>query len=55
MTVDNWCETAQRIADNDPMKALSSISAHYALLQRCVAEKDQALSTVSTRPNAVIG
>jgi len=38
-TAENWCETAQRIAGNDPMKALSSIAAHYALLQRCVAER----------------
>lgn len=39
-TADNWRETAQRIAENEPIKALSSISAHYALLQRCVVEKD---------------
>lgn len=40
-TAENWRETAQRIADNDPIKALNSISAHYALLQRCVAEKQK--------------
>lgn len=38
-TAENWHATACRIADNDPMKALNSISAHYALLQRCVAGK----------------
>jgi DNA-binding FadR family transcriptional regulator len=54
-TADNWCETAQRIADNDPMKALSSISAHYALLQRCVLEKDNELSTGPLRQNEATG
>jgi len=50
-TADNWRETAQRIADNDPMKALSSISAHYALLQRCVFEKDNESATAPSRQN----
>ncbi len=47
-TADNWRETAQRIADNDPMKALYSISAHYALLQRCVAEREHESATASS-------
>lgn len=51
-TVDNWRETAQRIAENEPMKALSSISAHYALLQRCVAEKDEKSANASKRNEA---
>ncbi|MCB2215649.1 FadR/GntR family transcriptional regulator [Desulfofustis glycolicus] len=37
-TAENWHATACRIADNDPMKALNSIAAHYALLQRCIDE-----------------
>jgi len=36
-TAANWSETARRIAENDPTRALNSISAHYTLLQRCVA------------------
>lgn len=39
-TADNWHETALRIAENDPIKALNSISAHYRLLQRCVDQQD---------------
>ena len=38
-TVKNWHVTACRIADNDPMKALNSISAHYTLLQSCIEQK----------------
>jgi DNA-binding FadR family transcriptional regulator len=38
-TAENWYATACRIADNEPMKALNSISAHYTLLQSCIAEK----------------
>lgn len=45
-TAENWWKTAQRIADNDPMKALSSITAHYILLQSCVAERKQAVAKV---------
>lgn len=51
-TADNWRETAQRIAENEPMKALSSISAHYALLQRCVAEKDEKSANASKQNEA---
>ncbi len=36
-TAENWQKTAQHIARNDPMQALSSIAAHYALLRSCVA------------------
>ncbi len=53
-TVDNWRETAQRIADNEPMKALFSISAHYALLQQCVTEKEDS-STNSSKQNEACG
>lgn len=38
-TAENWHATARHIADNNPMKALNSISAHYALLQRCIDKK----------------
>lgn len=38
-TAKNWNTTACRIADNEPMKALNSISAHYALLQSCIEEE----------------
>lgn len=39
LTVANWRETASQIAANEPLKALGSIGMHYAMLQRCVAEK----------------
>ena len=38
-TAKNWQVTACRIAENDPMKALNSISAHYTLLQSCIGQK----------------
>lgn len=41
--VINWDETARNIAANEPLRALSSIGAHYALLQRCVAEAEDAV------------
>lgn len=41
ITAENWCETARYIADNDPVKALNSISAHYTLLQKCVAAREK--------------
>ena len=37
-TVENWAETAHHIATDEPLRALSSIGAHYAMLQRCVDE-----------------
>ena len=40
-TAENWHATARHIADNNPMKALNSISAHYTLLQRCMDMKKQ--------------
>jgi len=46
-TAENWHETAQRIADNDPLKALSSVAAHYALLQRCIVDKECRATTVT--------
>lgn len=39
-TVQNWAETARHIAADEPLRALSSIGAHYAMLQRCVEESD---------------
>jgi len=38
-TAENWNATACRIAENEPVKALNSISAHYALLQSCIEQK----------------
>ncbi len=35
----NWQESALQIAANNPTKALLSISSHYALLNRCLAEQ----------------
>lgn len=37
-TVANWAETARYIAANEPLRARSSVGAHYAMLQRCVEE-----------------
>jgi len=37
-TIDNWRETAQSIADREPMKALSVIGYHYVMLNRCIRE-----------------
>jgi DNA-binding FadR family transcriptional regulator len=37
---ENWRETARRIAANDPMRALSSIAAHYVLLEHCIASTE---------------
>lgn len=36
---NNWSDTAQAVADNEPMRALSYISRHYGLLRQCIAEK----------------
>jgi len=35
-TILNWCETAHHIAANEPLRALASVGAHYALLRDCV-------------------
>jgi len=37
-TINNWRETAQAIADREPMKALSVIGYHYVMLNRCIRE-----------------
>ena len=37
-TIINWRETAQAIADREPMKALSFIGYHYVMLNRCIRE-----------------
>lgn len=47
-TAENWNDTACRIAENDPIKALNSISAHYALLHRCVASKKVQAASISS-------
>lgn len=39
-TAENWHATACRIAENEPLKALNSISAHYTLLQSCLKEEN---------------
>jgi len=41
-TIANWNATASEIADNEPLRALSFISNHYVLLQRCVREQAKA-------------
>jgi hypothetical protein len=38
-TAVNWRETAQQIAAGETLRALSSISYHYCLLQRCLAKR----------------
>jgi GntR family transcriptional regulator, transcriptional repressor for pyruvate dehydrogenase complex len=50
-TAANWQKTALHIARNDPMKALSSIAAHYDLLRSCVAEQKQQSAAVSDENN----
>ena len=39
-TVANWRDTAQAIADREPLAALSHISLHYAWLRRRVRNGD---------------
>jgi DNA-binding FadR family transcriptional regulator len=41
----NWGETARRIATGDILRALSSISYHYVLLERCLKKAGQAAET----------
>jgi len=41
-TAVNWRETAQQIAAGETLRALSSISYHYCLLQRCLAKRQAA-------------
>lgn len=40
-TVTNWRNTAQAIAEGEPLKALSCISYHYAMLLQLVDEMEQ--------------
>lgn len=35
----NWSNTARAVAEGEPMKALSFIGLHYALLRQCVEER----------------
>jgi GntR family transcriptional regulator, transcriptional repressor for pyruvate dehydrogenase complex len=46
-TAENWHVTACRIAENDPMKALNSISAHYGLLHKCVENQKRKAESIS--------
>ncbi len=38
-TASNWADTAKAIADNEPLRALSFVGMHYALLRRRIGEK----------------
>lgn len=38
-TIANWNDTAREIAADEPLRALSFISHHYVLLQRCVHQQ----------------
>jgi DNA-binding FadR family transcriptional regulator len=40
ITIRNWYETAQAIAEREPMKALSFIGHHYVMLNRCIRERE---------------
>lgn len=40
-TVANWQETTRQIAANEPMRALSSIGRHYALLLECLQAQQE--------------
>lgn len=40
-TVANWQETTRQIAANEPMRALSSIGRHYALLLDCLQTRKE--------------
>lgn len=46
-TAENWNVTACRIAENDPMKALNSISAHYGLLHKCIKNQKAKSESIS--------
>jgi len=51
-TAENWHTTACRIAENEPMKALNSISAHYSLLQSCIKEEKTQADGISGKNEA---
>ncbi len=38
-TASNWADTAKAIADNEPLRALSFVGMHYALLRRRIGER----------------
>lgn len=38
-TAANWQETAQQIADSEPLRAQASIGAHYTMLKRCIEQQ----------------
>ncbi len=46
-TIKNWGETAKAIAERAPLKALSFISYHYVMLNRCINEKKGARQAVN--------
>ncbi|MGE4560594.1 MAG: FadR/GntR family transcriptional regulator [Desulfobulbus sp.] len=41
---ENWRRTAQAIADNEPLKALSHISYHYAMLLQLLEQEPNAMA-----------
>jgi GntR family transcriptional regulator, transcriptional repressor for pyruvate dehydrogenase complex len=47
-TIQNWRETANAIAEREPMKALSFTGYHYVLLNRCIQEARKEKETPST-------
>jgi GntR family transcriptional regulator, transcriptional repressor for pyruvate dehydrogenase complex len=46
----NWRDTAVQIAAGEALQALSHISYHYVLLQRCIAQGNQDKSAASPEP-----
>ncbi len=44
-TASNWRETAQGIADGEPLRALSFIGYHYVMLQKCIAENEKKIES----------
>ncbi len=53
-TIINWYETAQQIADNEPLSALASISIHYAALRHCLAAHNNRAPAEAQRPEILL-
>jgi DNA-binding FadR family transcriptional regulator len=53
----NWRDTAQAIADHEPLRALSYVGRHYSLLRECVADRalGEGISKESRGPQAACG
>jgi len=45
-TLSNWVETAEDIAAEEPMKALSSIGSHYIMLRSCIRERAERVDRI---------